>query len=217
MLERLREEVYQLHLELPKNDLVVWTMGNLSARDPDTGLVVIKPSGEPYETLTPEKMIVVNLDGDIVDGDLKPSSDTATHLYIYRHREDVGGIVHTHSTYATAFAAAGRPIPSFLTAICDEFGGPIPLGGLASIGGEEIGREVVRVIGNCKAVLLRNHGVVTIGETARAALKAAVMLEDSAKTLFYAHQLGGPLEIPQELIDKLHKRYRKEYGQDKPQ
>jgi L-ribulose-5-phosphate 4-epimerase len=215
MLEGLREEVYQLHLELPKNDLVVWTMGNLSARDPETGLVVIKPSGVPYEELTPEKMIVVDIDGDILDGALKPSSDTATHLYIYRHREDVGGIVHTHSTFATAFAAAGRSIPPFLTAICDEFGGPIPLGGLASIGGEEIGREVVRVIGNSKAVLLRNHGVVTIGETARAALKAAVMLEDSAKTLFYAHQLGGPLEIPQELIDKLHKRYRKEYGQTK--
>jgi L-ribulose-5-phosphate 4-epimerase len=215
MLEGLREEVYQLHLELPKNDLVVWTMGNLSARDSETGLVVIKPSGVPYEELAPEKMIVVNLDGDIVDGALKPSSDTATHLYIYRHREDVGGIVHTHSTFATAFAAAGRSIPSFLTAICDEFGGPIPLGGLASIGGEEIGREVIRVIGNSKAVLLRNHGVVTIGETARAALKAAVMLEDSAKTFFYAHQLGGPLEIPQELIDKLHKRYRQEYGQTK--
>ena len=217
MLEHLREEVYRLHLELPKNDLVVWTMGNLSARDPATGLVVIKPSGVPYEELTPEKMIVVNLDGDIVDGVLKPSSDTVTHLYIYRHREDVGGIVHTHSTFATAFAAAGKPIPSFLTALCDEFGGPIPLGGLVSIGGEEIGREVVRVIGNYRAVLLRNHGVVTIGETAREALKAAVMLEDSAKTLFYAHQLGGPIEIPQELIDKLHKRYREEYGQDQSQ
>lgn len=214
MLVQLREEVYRLHLELPKNNLVVWTMGNLSARDKDSDLVVIKPSGVPYEELSPEKMIVVNLSGEIVEGDMRPSSDTATHLYIYRHRQDVGGIVHTHSTFATAFAAAGRSIPPYLTSICDEFGKEIPLGGFARIGGEEIGREILQVIGDNKAILMKNHGVFTIGDTAKAALKAAVMVEDSARTMYYAYQLGGPLEIPPEEVEKLHQRYTAEYGQE---
>jgi len=214
MLENLREEVYRLHLELPKNNLVAWTSGNLSARDGETGLVIIKPSGVLNEELTPENMVVVDLDGRIVEGDLKPSSDTVTHLYIYRHRSDVGGIVHTHSTFATAFAAVGRPIPPYLTAICDEFGGPIPLGEFALIGGEEIGREVVRSIGDSKAILMKNHGVFTIGDTAQAALKAAVMVEDVARTMFYAFQLGEPLEISSEDVAKLHQRYVEEYGQD---
>ena len=138
MLENLRKELHWLHQELPKNNLVAWTSGNISARDQDTGLVAIKPSGVRYEDLTPEKMVIVDLDGNVVETDLQPSSDTATHLYIYRHRQDVGGIVHTHSTFATAFAAVGRPILPNLTAICDEFGGPIPVGEFALIGGEEI-------------------------------------------------------------------------------
>lgn len=213
MLKKLREEVYRLHLELPKNNLVVWTMGNLSARDKDSNLVVIKPSGVQYEELSPEKMVVVNLGGEIVEGDMRPSSDTATHLYIYRHRQDVGGIVHTHSTFATAFAAAGRSIPPYLTSICDEFGKEIPLGGFARIGGEEIGREILRFIGDSKAILMKNHGVFTIGDTAKAALKAAVMVEDSARTMYYAYQLGGPLEISPEEVEKLHQRYTTEYGQ----
>jgi L-ribulose-5-phosphate 4-epimerase len=213
MLAELREEVYQLHMELLRHHLVVWTMGNLSARDSDTGFVVIKPSGVLYTALSPDKMVIVNLDEEIIEGDLKPSSDTATHLYIYRHRDDVGGIVHTHSTFATAFAAAGKSIPPYLTALCDEFGGPIPVGGLASIGGEEIGREVVRTIGDCRAVLMKNHGIFTIGKTPMDAIKAAVMLEDSAKTLYYAYQLGGALEIQQEFVERLHRRYVEDYGQ----
>ena len=135
MLEALREELWQLHLELPKNNLVMWTGGNVSARDPDTGYVAIKPSGVRYEALRPEHMVIVDLDGQIIEGDLKPSSDTATHLYIYRHRPDLNGVVHTHSPYATAFAAVGKPIPPVLTAICDEFGGPIPIGGNSGQGG----------------------------------------------------------------------------------
>lgn len=214
MLENLREEVYRLHLELPKNNLVAWTSGNLSARDSETGLVVIKPSGILYEELTPNHMVVVDLDGRIVEGDLKPSSDTVTHLYIYRHRSDVGGVVHTHSTFATAFAAVGRPIPPYLTAICDEFGGSIPLGEFAFIGGEEIGREVVRSIGDSKAILMKHHGVFTIGETAKAALKAAVIVEDVARTMFYAFQLGEPMEISPADVAKLHQRYVEKYGQD---
>lgn len=213
MLEALRQELYELHLELPKNHLVAWTSGNVSARDAATGLVVIKPSGVRYERLLPEHMVVVDLDGRIIEGDLKPSSDTASHLYIYRHRSDVGGVVHTHSTYASAFAAVGRPIPVYLTAQADEFGGPIPCGGFALIGGEEIGQVVLEAIGNSCAVLLKNHGVITLGPNAEAAVKAAVMVEDVARTTFVALQLGQPDEISPDAIAKLHQRYTHVYGQ----
>lgn len=213
MLELIREQLYRLHLELPKNNLVTWTGGNVSARDPATGLVAIKPSGVRYEALRPEHMVVVDLDGRIVEGDLKPSSDTASHLYIYRHRPDVGGIVHTHSPYATAFAALGRPIPCVLTAMADEFGGPIPCGGFALIGGEEIGKVVVESIGRSVACLLKNHGVFTIGPDAEAAVKAAVMTEDVARTVWLALQLGQPEEIAPEDVAKLHDRYIHVYGQ----
>lgn len=213
MLEALREQVWKLHLELPKNDLVKWTGGNVSGRDPETGLVVIKPSGVKYPDLKPEQMIVLDLDGKIIEGDLSPSSDTASHLYIYRHRPDVGGVVHTHSPYATAFAAVNKPIPVYLTAIADEFGGPIPVGGFALIGGEEIGKVVVESIGNSPAVLLKNHGVFTIGKNAESAVKAAVMTEDVARTVWYALQLGTPDVIPAEDVAKLHARYTNVYGQ----
>jgi L-ribulose-5-phosphate 4-epimerase len=213
MLEELRAEVHRLHLELPRNGLVAWTSGNVSGRDPASGLVVIKPSGLRYEDLTPANMIVVDPDGRVVEGALKPSSDTFAHLYVYRQRADVNGIVHTHSTFATAFAAVGRPIPAVLTAICDEFGGPIPCGGYARIGGDEIGREIVRAIGSSPALLLRNHGVFTVGKTVEAAVKAAVMVEDVARTVFYALQLGQPDEIPAEEVARAHRRYLEEYGQ----
>lgn len=213
MLEELREQVWQLHLELPRNGLVRWTGGNVSARDPETGYVVIKPSGVHYESLRPEHLVTVSLDGQRIEGDLKASSDTASHLYIYRHRPDVCGVVHTHSPYATAFAALGRPIPVYLTAIADEFGGPIPCGGFALIGGEEIGQVVVESIGDSPAVLLKNHGVFTVGPTAEAAVKAAVMVEDGARTVWIALQMGQPDEIPAEDVAKLHHRYAHEYGQ----
>jgi L-ribulose-5-phosphate 4-epimerase len=213
VLEALREQVWKLHLELPKNDLVKWTGGNVSGRDPETGLVVIKPSGVKYPDLKPEHLIVLDLDGKIVEGTLAPSSDTASHLYIYRHRSDVGGIVHTHSPYATAFAAVNKPIPVYLTAIADEFGGPIPVGGFALIGGEEIGKVVVESIGSSPAVLLKNHGVFTIGKNAEAAVKAAIMTEDVARTVWYALQIGTPDVIPAEDVAKLHQRYTRVYGQ----
>jgi L-ribulose-5-phosphate 4-epimerase len=193
--------------------LVRWTGGNVSARDPETGYVVIKPSGVHYESLRPEHLVTVSLDGQRIEGDLKASSDTASHLYIYRHRPDVCGVVHTHSPYATAFAALGRPIPVYLTAIADEFGGPIPCGGFALIGGEEIGQVVVESIDNSPAVLLKNHGVFTVGPTAEAAVKAAVMVEDVARTVWIALQMGQPDEIPAEDVAKLHHRYTHEYGQ----
>jgi len=213
MLEALKEQLCKLHMELPKNGLVTWTSGNISARDPETDLVVIKPSGVMFEDLRPEHHVVVNLEGTIIEGDLKPSSDTASHLYIYRHRPDVNGIVHTHSPFATAFAAVGRPIPVYLTAMADEFGGPIPCAGFALIGGEEIGQQVIEHIGNSPAVLLKNHGVFTVGPNARAAVKAAVMAEDVARTTWYALQLGTPDEIAPEDVAKLHYRYTHVYGQ----
>jgi len=213
MLEKLKEQLVQLHLELPKNNLVAWTSGNVSARDPETNLVVIKPSGVRYEDLRPEGMVVVDLEGCVVEGTFKPSSDVASHLYIYRHRSDVGGVVHTHSPYATAFAAVGRPIPVVLTAIADEFGGPIPCGDFCLIGDEAIGKVVVESIGGSPAVLLKNHGVFTVAGTAEAAVKAAVMTEDNARTVWLALQLGTPGEIAAEDVARLHQRYTYEYGQ----
>ncbi|MBN1303274.1 MAG: L-ribulose-5-phosphate 4-epimerase [Anaerolineales bacterium] len=213
MLEKLKEQLVQLHLELPKNNLVAWTGGNVSARDPGSSLVVIKPSGVRYEELKAEHMVVLDLDGKIVEGDLKPSSDTYSHLYIYRERPDVGGVVHTHSRYACAFAAVGKPIPVVLTAIADEFGGPIPCGGFALIGDEAIGKVVVESIGSSPAVLLKNHGVFTIGKDARSAVKAAVMTEDAAASVWMAMQIGQPDEIPPEDVRKLHERYTNVYGQ----
>src|SRR5262245_15547874 len=213
MLEKLKEELVALHLELPKNNLVVWTGGNVSARDPETGLVAIKASGIPYEAMRPEHMVVMDIDGKLVEGNFKPSSDVYSHLYIYRHRPDVFGVVHTHSVYATAFAAVNRPIPVVLTAIADEFGGPIPCGGFALIGDDAIGKVVVDSIGKSPAVLLKNHGVFTIGKNAKAAVKAAVMTEDNARTVWLAMQIGTPDVIPQEDVDQLHHRYMNVYGQ----
>jgi L-ribulose-5-phosphate 4-epimerase len=176
-------------------------------------LVVIKPSGIMYPDLTPDKMVVMDLEGRVAQGILKPSSDTRTHLFLYRNRPDINGIVHTHSPFATAFATVRRPIPAVLTAICDEFGGAIPVGGFAPIGDEAIGQEILRSLGAGKAILMQNHGVFTLGASAREAVKAAVMVEDAARTVFYALQLGNPIPIPDELIALLHKRYNDEYGQ----
>jgi L-ribulose-5-phosphate 4-epimerase len=213
MLKTLKEEVCWMNLELPKNHLVTWTSGNVSGRDPTTGLVVIKPSGIRFEDLSADKMVVVDLDGTLVEGKYRPSSDTFAHVFVYRHRPDVNGVVHTHSTFATAFAAVGKPIPAVLTAICDEFGGPIPCGAYAKIGDDEIGKEIIRSIGSSPAILMQNHGVFTIGPTPEAALKAAVMVEDVARTVFYAFQLGTPLEIPPDEVARAHRRYVEQYGQ----
>ena len=213
MLGELKEELVELHLELPKNNLVVWTGGNVSARDAETGFIVIKASGIRYEEMRPEHMVVVDLDGKMVEGDYKPSSDVHSHLYIYIHRPDIGGVVHTHSAYASAFAAVNKPIPVVLTAIADEFGGPIPCGGFALIGDDAIGKVVVESIGKSPAVLLKNHGVFTVGKNAKSAVKAAVMTEDNAKTVWLSMQIGTPDEIPQEDVEKLHHRYMNVYGQ----
>ncbi len=213
MLEKLRQEVWQMNLELPKNRLVTMTSGNVSGRDRGTNYVVIKPSGVKYEDLKSSDMVVVDLEGKVIEGELRPSFDTLTHLYVYRHRQDVNGIVHTHSNYATSFAALGEPIPVCLTAMADQFGGPIPVGAYARIGEEEIGKEIIRSIGESPAILMKNHGVFTLGPSPRTALKTAVMLEDLAKTVFLAMLRGAPLEIPEEEVKRAHKKYMEQYGQ----
>jgi L-ribulose-5-phosphate 4-epimerase len=214
-LEQLRAEVCALHQALPENHLVAWTSGNVSARDPESGLIVIKPSGIKFPDLRPENMVIVDAEGKIVEGEHKASSDTASHCYIYRQRPDVFGIVHAHSRYATAFAALGRSIPCVLTAIADEFGGDIPCGGFALIGGEEIGQVVVNTLAgsHSPAALLQNHGVFTVGKSAEAAVKAAVMVEDNAAIVWTALQIGTPIPIAEEHIARLHHRYTHVYGQ----
>ena len=211
----LRGEVCALHAELPRHGLVAWTAGNLSARVPGEDLMVIKASGVPYDELTPEAIVVCDLQGALVEGELHPSSDAATHAVIYRERPDVGGIAHTHSAYATAWAARGEAIPCVLTAMADEFGGDIPVGPFALIGDEEIGRAVVATLADSRspAVLMRNHGVFTVGGGPRDAIKAAVMCEDVARTAHLARALGEPIPLAQEDIDALHDRYQNVYGQ----
>lgn len=213
MLEELKRLVYEANMMLPRAGLVTWTSGNVSGRDFATGLVAIKPSGVRYERLTAEDIVITDLEGNVVEGHLSPSVDLATHLYVYRHRSDVGGIVHTHSRYATAFAAVGKPLPVCLTAMADEFGCEVPLGAYAPIGGEEIGREIVRAIGRSPAILMRHHGVFTIGPDPEAAAKAAVMVEDAAHTLWLAMQIGELEPLPPDQVEALHRRYRDKYGQ----
>jgi L-ribulose-5-phosphate 4-epimerase len=214
-VDALRRTVCDLHAELVRYGLVAWTAGNVSGRVPGADQFVIKPSGIAYEELSPEAIVVCDLDGALVDGDLAPSSDTAAHAYVYRHRPDVGGVVHTHSTYATAWAARGEPIPCVLTAMADEFGGEIPVGPFALIGDDSIGRGIVATLDKHRspAVLMQNHGVFTVGPDARAAVKAAVMCEDVARTVHIARQLGEPLPIEPADVDRLYERYQNVYGQ----
>jgi L-ribulose-5-phosphate 4-epimerase len=221
-LAELRRTVSDLHADLVAAGLVAWTSGNISARVPGEDLMVIKPSGVGYPELTPDSMVVCDLDGRAVDDPAvnpmgyQPSSDTATHAYVYRQMPEVGGVVHTHSGYATAWAARGEAIPCVITAMADEFGGEIPIGPFALIGSDEIGRGIVGTLSSHRspAVLMRSHGVFTIGGTARDALKAAVMCEDAARTVHLARAFGGPLTpLAQDQIDALYRRYQQEYGQ----
>jgi L-ribulose-5-phosphate 4-epimerase len=216
--DEVRREVAAAHGELIRGGLVAWTSGNVSARVPGADLVVIKPSGLGYDELTAEAMVVVDLHGNIVEGELAPSSDTATHLYVYRSLDSVGAVTHTHSHYATAWAAQGLAIPCVLTAMADEFGGEIPIGPFARIGGEEIGVAIVETLAGSRspAVLMRSHGVFTIGANARDALKAAVMCEDVARTVLLARTLGELTPLDPLDVDALHDRYQNVYGQPVP-
>jgi L-ribulose-5-phosphate 4-epimerase len=208
-----RRALSLLHAQLFDAGLVVWTGGNISQRVEEGFL--IKPSGLAYGELTPESMILCDLDGNVLEGEYSPSSDTAAHAYVYRHMPEVGGVVHTHSNYACAFAAVGKPIPCVLTAIADEFGGEIPLGPFAIIGDDSIGRGIVETLQGhrSQAIIMQNHGVFTIGQDARSALKAAVMCEDNAKSVWLALQMGSPIPIEQASVDALFNRYQNVYGQ----
>ena len=216
-IEQARHDLVALHRELVRYGLVVWTAGNVSsrARGRAGDVLVIKPSGVSYDELNADAMIVCALDGNVVEGELAPSSDTAAHAYVYRKMPHVGGVVHTHSTYASAWAARGEPIPCVLTAMADEFGGPVPVGPFALIGDDPIGRGIVETLDGQRspAVLMKNHGVFAIGQDARAAVKAAVMCEDVARTVHAARQLGELVPIPSADIDRLYQRYQNVYGQ----
>jgi len=212
LLEQLREIVWKCNLELPKNDLVKMTSGNVSGRDAETNLVVIKPSGVSFEDLTPAHMVVVDMDGNVVEGDLKPSTDTDTHLFVYNHRPDVFGMVHTHSVYASTFAVLGQPIPACLTA-CAMLGGEVPLGGYAPIGGEEIGQEIIDKIGRALAIIMQNHGVFTIGSSPQEATKIAVEVEEVAKITHLAMTRGEPIQLSEDQVDYMVDLYQNRYGQ----
>ena len=223
-IQAVRADVARLHGELVRNGLIVWTGGNVSGRvrlspDGTADLFVIKPSGVSYDDLTPANMILCDLDGNVVAGsegsDRAPSSDTAAHAYVYRNMPEVGGVVHTHSTFAVAWAARGEEIPCVITAMADEFGGPIPVGPFAIIGDDSIGRGIVDTLAGhrSRAVLMQNHGPFTIGKDAKDAVKAAVMVEDVARTVHYAREAGPLIPIPQEAIDSLYDRYQNVYGQ----
>jgi L-ribulose-5-phosphate 4-epimerase len=214
-VDALRQNVADLHRELTRYGLVVWTAGNVSARVPGHDLMVIKPSGVAYDELTAANMVVTDLFGALVEGDYAPSSDTAAHAYVYRHMPHVGGVVHTHSTYATAWAARAEPIPCVLTMMADEFGGDVPVGPFALIGDDTIGRGIVDTLKSSRspAVLMAGHGPFTIGKDARDAVQAAVMVEDVARTVHIAYQAGTPKTIAKQDIDRLYARYQNVYGQ----
>jgi L-ribulose-5-phosphate 4-epimerase len=208
-----RQLLAELHQQLWDAGLVIWTGGNISQRV--EGGFLIKPSGVMYPELTADAMVLCDLDGNVIEGTRLPSSDTAAHAYVYRNMPEVGGVVHTHSNYACGFAAAEKSIPCVLTAIADEFGGDIPLGPFAIIGDDSIGRGIVETLAGHRspAVLMRQHGVFTIGKSGKDALKAAVMCEDAAKSVSIAMQVGEPKKIPDSVIDSLFNRYQNVYGQ----
>ena len=212
LLPELREIVCKCNRMLPEKDLVKMTSGNVSGRDPDSGLIVIKPSGVAFEELQPEQMIIVDLEGNVIEGDLNPSVDTDTHLYVYARREDVFGIVHTHSVYASTFAVLGEPIPVCLTA-CAMLGGEVPLGGFAPIGGEDIGQEIIDKIGRARVIIMQNHGVFTIGRSAQEATKMAVEVEEIAKITYLALARGNPIRLNEEQVDHMVDLYENQYGQ----
>ncbi|MDI6627843.1 MAG: L-ribulose-5-phosphate 4-epimerase [Rhodococcus sp. (in: high G+C Gram-positive bacteria)] len=215
VIEEVRRDVCTLHAELVRYGLVVWTAGNVSARVPGRDLMVIKPSGVSYDDLTPGNMVVCDLHGRVVEGDHAPSSDTEAQAYVYRHLDHIGGVVHTHSPYAVAWAARGEPIPVVTTMCADEFGGDIPVGPFAVIGDDSIGRGIVDTLADSRspAILMQNHGVFAVGPSARSAVKAAVMCEDVARSVHLAYQLGQPLPIPSSKVDALYDRYQNVYGQ----
>lgn len=214
MLEELKEIVCDANKQLPLAGLVAGTSGNVSQRDPETGLIAIKPSGVNFQSLTPQDIVIVDDRGNVIEGDLKPSVDTASHCYVYRHRDDVGGVVHTHSRYATVFAVRGEPIPVLTTLAADLFGKPIPVSGYAAIGDEAIGREIIKHIGDGSAVLLRSHGVFTIGSDCAQAVRAATYVEETAEVTYLSRVLGEIEPLDEAVVKEAREWYLKDYGQN---
>ncbi len=212
-LDELRHEIWEANLGIYRAGLVTMHSGNASGIDHERGLVIIKPSGMNYETMRPKDMVVTDLEGNTVKGKWKPSVDLPHHLYLYKHRPDVGGIIHTHSNYATSFALLGQSIPVYLTAIADEFGSEIPCVPYTDNQGDHIGEAILKHIGKSPAVMLAHHGTFALGATPKAALKAAVMLEDVAKTCHLALLLGKPQPLPPKEVQKWYDRYHTTYGQ----
>ncbi|MCY4068781.1 MAG: class II aldolase/adducin family protein [Acidimicrobiaceae bacterium] len=214
MLEALREEVCAMNLELPANKLVVATGGNVSGRDPDSGCVVIKPSGVSFEALDPSSMVAVDPSGRVLEGALKPSVDLGIHLHIYEHRPDVFGIAHTHSPYATSFAARGEDLPAALTPLTHLIGGGVPCTRWATPAAEDTGAAIMEAVGDSGlAALADRHGVFTMGRSAGEALKVALHVEEAALTIRMA-QLSGPVTaLPDEEIQRCFAWYRESYGQ----
>ena len=221
MLENLTERVYKENLALVKHGLVVLTWGNVSGKDDESGLVVIKPSGVSYDVMRPEDMVVVDMDGNVVEGKYRPSSDLATHLYLYKEYPSLGGVVHTHSTYATAFAQSGRSIPAYGTTHADAFYGDVPCS--RELTDSEIdeayekntGKVIVETVTDAEAIpaiLVKNHGVFTWGKSPEKAVENAVTLEEVAKMALLTEQLGPKTQkIKQHLLDK---HYFRKHGKN---
>jgi len=222
MLEQLKEQVLQANLDLVKHGLVVFTWGNVSGIDREHGLMVIKPTGVPYEKMKPKDIVVLNLYGQVVEGDLKPSSDAATHLVLYRQFENIGGVVHTHSEWATSWAQAGYGIPALGTTHADYFYGEIPC--TRSMTQEEIqnnyeqetGRVIVNRFKNLNpddipGVLVNNHGPFSWGKNPEDAIHNAVVLEEVAKMAFRTLMLNPEAEMGKTLLDK---HFLRKHGKD---
>ena len=214
-LEKLRREVWEANLGIFRAGLVTMHAGNASGIDRKRGWVLIKPSGMDYDRMRAADMVVTDLTGRKVKGKWKPSVDLPHHLYLYQHRPEIGGVIHTHSNYATAFALLCRSLPVYLTAIADEFGAEVPCAPYVDNQGDHIGETILQYMGKAPAILLGQHGAFAWGSTPREALKAAVMLEDVAKTCVLASLLGEPKPLPPQEVKKWWDRYHTTYGQEK--
>lgn len=210
----LRAQVCAMNQELPRQGLVVWTGGNVSGIVRDTGHVIIKPSGVRFEDLVPENLVVIDMEGNVVEGDLKPSVDAGIHLYIYQHRQDIGGICHTHSPYSTSFALLGQPIPAATTPIAHLLGASIPCTRYARAGYVDTGEAIIEAVGDGYAVLANRHGVFTFGRTPTQAVKITAYLEEAARTIHYAMLRGKVTALPDQELERCYNFYTSEYGQN---
>ncbi len=213
-LESLRKEIIYAGMQLKEYELITLTGGNVSGRDRETGLIAITPSGMEYNDLSTEDIVILDLEGKIIDGHRRPSSDLITHLQIYRAKLEINGIIHTHSTYASCFAVLNEKIPVASTTMANEVGGEVPVAPYAPVGSEELGDNIIKNIGKQKVVLLQSHGVLTYGKDVHRALIAAVMVEDAAKVYHLAKCIGNPVKLPEAEIKRANDLYQYAYGQN---